>query len=245
MAEIDMTNAAAIADTLKGYVMQKDTLAALVAAIDAAAAKTSTAATLWDDSEEIHQAAALARKSITDYANLKKNIETATEVYNCENWLYVTEDYLPMLGDFLKVAEDAYAAKEMDRAELTALRNELNYYVGMVKIDSVWQVQETLWSFIDEIGNKLGQPGGYSEMQLKTLNELNEELNDTLDLINAVWGEPYNEEYINPNNYWPYVARIYAAIENVKNNPLSAEYTSMPIVSIEGLDNSTVNPELF
>ena len=231
MAEVDMTKAAAIADTLKGYVMQNDTLAALEAAIDAAAAKTSTAATLWDDSEEIHQAAALARKSITDYANLKKNIETATRVYNCDAWQYVTEDYLPILGDFLKVAEQAYEAKEKNRAELTALRNELNFYVGMVKIDSVWQAQDDLTAFIDEVGNKVGQPGGYSEMQLKTLNELNEELNDTLDLIiNADWwGKPYNEEYINPNNYWPYVARIYAAIENVKNNPLSMEYTKMPI----------------
>lgn len=231
MAKIDMQAIIEVADTFitKGIVMQNDTLADLQAAIEAADAKNTTAATLWEDSEALFFQLGMARKSQNDYANLKKNIETATEVYNCDAWQFVTEDYLPMLGDFLKVAEEAYAAKEMDRAALTELRNELNYYVGAVKIDSVWQAQEALWSFIDEVGNKVGQPGGYSEMQLNTLNELNEELNDTLELINEVWGEPYNEEYINPNNYWPYVARIYAAIENVKNNPISMEYTRMPI----------------
>ena len=229
MAEIDMTKAAAIADTLTAYVMQNDTLAALVAAIDAAAAKTSTAATLWDDSEEIHQAAGLARKSITDYANLKKNIETAVAVYNCDAWQYVTEDYLPMLGDFLKVAEEAYAAKEMDRAALTELRSELNWYVGAVKFDSVYVALDELTAFMEEVKNKEGQPGGYSAVQYNTLEELNEELLDTMAYFEETWGEAYDKEYFNPNNIWPYVARVYAAIEEVKNNPLSAEYTSMPI----------------
>lgn len=245
MAEIDMTKAAAIADTLTAYVMQNDTLAALVAAIDAAAAKTSTAATLWDDSEEIHQAAALARKSIIDYNNLKKNIETATRVYNCENWQYVTEDYLPMLGDFLVVAEAAYAAKEMDRAALTELRSELNWYVGAVKFDSVYVALDELTAFMEEVKNKEGQPGGYSAVQYNTLAELNEELLDTMAYFEETWGEAYDKEYFNPNNIWPYVARVYAAIEEVKNNPLSAEYTSMPIEFktaengwIEGVDAS-------
>ena len=231
MAKIDMQAIIEVADTFikKGIVMQNDTLADLQTAIEAAAAKSTTAATLWEDSEALFFQLGMARKSQNDYANLKKNIETATEVYNCDAWQFVTEDYLPMLGDFLKVAEEAYAAKEMDRAALTELRNELNYYVGAVKIDSVWQAQEALWSFIDEVGNKVGQPGGYSEMQLNTLNELNEELNDTLLFFDEHYGEPYDKEYINPNNYWPYVARIYAAIENVKNNPLSGEYTKMPI----------------
>ena len=231
MAKIDMQNIIEVADTFvtKGIVMQNDTLADLQAAIEAAAAKNTTAATLWEDSEALFWQLGKARKSQSDYANLKKNIETATKVYNCENWLYVTEDYLPMLGDFLVVAEEAYEAKEMDRAELTALRNELNYYVGAVKIDSVWQASDELTAFIDEVANKVGQPGGYSEMQLNTLNELNEEINDTLAFFDEHYGEPYNEEYINPNNYWPYVARIYDAIEKVKNNPLTGEYTKMPI----------------
>ena len=236
MAEIDMTKAAAIADTLTTYVMQNDTLAALVAAIDAAAAKTSTAATLWDDSEEIHQAAALARKSIIDYNNLKKNIETATRVYNCDAWQYVTEDYLPMLGDFLKVAEEAYAAKEMDRAALTELRSELNWYVGAVKFDSVYVALDELTAFMEEVKNKEGQPGGYSAVQYNTLAELNEELLDTMAYFEETWGEAYDKEYFNPNNIWPYVARVYTAIENVKNNPLSADYTSMPIVFETGAD---------
>ena len=233
MAKIDMQAIIEVADTFitNGIVMQNDTLADLQAAIEAAAAKNTTAATLWEDSEELFWQLGKARKSQSDYANLKKNIETATRVYNCENWLYVNEDYLPMLGDFLVVAEEAYEAKEMNRAALTELRNELNWYVGAVKFDSLYQAYDELVAFMEEVKIMEGQPGGYSAVQYNTLSELNDELLDTMAYFEETWGEPYDKEYFNPNNLWPYVARIYATIQNVKDNPLAGagEYTQMPI----------------
>ena len=228
MAEIDMTKAAEIADTLtKDYVMQKDTLVNLKAAIAAAAAKTSTAATLWDDSEELFINAGLARRSITDYANLKKNVETATKVLGYE--VMYTADYLPMLEEALEEAQAAYDAAELDRKGLTELRNELNYYVAAVKFDSVYVAWDDLLLFMEEVKNLEGQPGGYSAQQYATLEALSEELIDTMAYFEENWGLPYEEDLFNPNNLWPYVARVYATIQNVKDNPMTSDFTTFPI----------------
>ena len=233
MAEIDMTHAAAIADTLVALKMNVDTLANLEAAIAAAGKKTSTAASLWEDSKEIHQAAGLARKSITDYTNLKKNIESATKVYENPVWQdgWTYEDYAGLLEEQLDAAAEAYEEASLDRAGLTELRNKLNWYVGALKYDSLYTAQDDLKKFITAVKDAVGKPGGYSAMQLASLESLQEELNDTCDYFEEIFGEEYDEEYFNPNNLWPYVARVYAAIEDVKNNPLAGvgEYTTMPI----------------
>lgn len=235
MAEIDMTKAAEIADTLtKDYVMQKDTLVNLKAAIAAAAAKTSTAATLWDDSEELFINAGLARRSITDYANLKKNVETATKVLGYE--VMYTADYLPMLEEALEEAQAAYDAAELDRKGLTELRNGLNYYVAAVKFDSVYVASDDLFAFMEEVKNLEGQPGGYSAQQYATLDVLYEELLDTMAYFEENWGLPYEEDLFNPNNLWPYVARVYATIQNVKDNPMTSDFTKMPVVIPAGED---------
>ena len=231
MAEIDMTKAAAIADTLVALKMNVDTLASLNAAIAAAGKKTSTAASLWEDSKEIHQAAALARKSITDYTNLEKNIESATKVYENPVWQdgWTYEDYAELLEEQLDAAVKAYEEAKLNRASLTELRNKLNWYVGALKYDSLYTAQDDLKKFITAVKDAVGKPGGYSAIQLASLESLQEELNDTCQHFEDIFGEEYDEEYFNPNNLWPYVARVYATIEDVKNNPISTEYTTMPI----------------
>ena len=172
MAEIDMTKAAAIADTLKGYKMNVDSLTNLEAAIDAVAEKTTTAATLWDDSEAIHIAAALARKSITDYANLKKNIETAYVVLGGEWSEWAIENDIPLLEEQLALAEAAYEEAAMGRGELTELRTLLNWYINAVKVDSLYTAQEELDAFLDEVYELKNVAGGVSEDQYSNLRLL-------------------------------------------------------------------------
>ena len=227
MAEIDMTKAAAIADTLKGHVMQNDTLIALEAAIAAAAAKTSTAATLWEDSKAIHEAAALARKSITDYTNLMKNIESVKKLLGYEWSDYCIETDIPLLEEQIAVAEAAYEEHALDRAGLTELRKTLNWFAAGVKLDSLYTAQGELDDFIEEV--KLAGPL-YTALQLKSLQDLAEELTDTFDIYWAEYEWEYEDRILNPNDLVPYIARVYAAIEDVRNNPSSMEYTSMPIV---------------
>ena len=231
MAEIDMTKAVAIADTLitNGFVMQADTLSALQNIIKELNAGTTTAATLWNDSKALHQAAGMARKSITDYENLKKNIERAKIVAEDPVWAYTILDYVPMLTAKLGEANKAYTEKKLNRAGLTDLRNELNWLVGAVKIDSLYTAQDDLQNFIKEVQDKQGQPGGYSAVQCNSLLELNEELGDTIAAFNEIWGATYDKDILNPNDLWPYVARVYNAIQDVKDNPISSEYTQMPI----------------
>ena len=245
MAEIDMTKAAAIADTLVTYKMNADSLHILSAAIEAAGKKTSTAASLWEDSKELHQAAGLARKSITDYANLKKNIESASAVLANEYWQEgFTADFIPMLEKQLAKAEEAYEVAGANRAELTALRNELNHYVGAIKFDSVYVAQEALAAFIENLKDSLGVAGGYTVIQRNTLMDLAKEVSDTIAYFEEEWDAPYTKDSYNPNNLYPYIARMYEAIENVRNNRISGEMTTMPIVFetaesgwIEGVDD--------
>ena len=247
MAEIDMTKAAAIADTLTGLKMNADSLLALQGAIGAAESKTSTAASLWNDSKELHQAAGLARRSITDYANLKKNIESAAAVAEDPFYLdgYTKEDYLPLLEGQLAKAEDAYEAADLNRAELTALRNELNYYVGALRIDSIYAVQEELSDFIEALKDSLGLPGGYTVLQQRNLEAFAKELEDTLAYFEDEWGEEYNDELFNPNNLYPYIARTIEVIENVKNNRISDEYAVMPIEFAANEDNFVNGTETY
>ena len=227
MAEIDMENAVEIADTMLDVKMNVDTLENLLVAIENAIVNTTTAATLWDDNEMLFWNIGLARKSQNDYAILRRDIETATKVLGYEI-LYVV-DYVSMLEEALEEAQAAYDAAELDRKGLTELRNELNYYVGAVKFDSLYVAWDDLLLFMEEVWNLEGQPGGYSRQQYATLEALSQELIDTIAYFEENWGEPYDEELFNPNDLWPYVARVYTTIQNVKDNAISTEYTQMPI----------------
>ena len=223
MAKIDMTKAAEIADTLKSYKMNVDSLANLEAAINAAAAKTSTAATLWDDSEAIHIAAGLARRSITDYSNLKKNIESAKVVLGGEWSEYAIENDVPFLEEQLAAAEAAYKAAELGRGDLTELRTKLNWAAGAVKLDSLYTAQEYLDEYAYEAYEMLNKPGGCSQDQLDALNRLAETLTDTLGVYEAELELEFDERKCNPNNLYPFIARVYATIEDVQNNPYDAD----------------------
>ena len=232
MAEIDMTKAAEIADTLtSGFVMQADTLANLKDAIAAIKAGTTTAATLWDDSEKLHSAAGLARRSITDYNNLKKNIESALVVLDGEWTEFAVENDIPLLEKQIEAAQAAYAAAELGRGDLTDLRTQLNWAAGAVKLDSVFEIQAYLDDYIYDAYEKINQPGGCSQSQVAGLETLAAELKDTLDAYQAELDEEldFEDRKCNPNNIYPYLAKVIAAIENVENNPFTSEYTQMPI----------------
>ena len=231
MAEIDMTNAAAIADTLKGYTMNVDTLAALTAALDAAKAQVSTAATLWDDSKALHGAAALARKSITDYSNLKKNIETAKKLTDPSiEWSQeFTPDLVVVLEEAIAASEEAYEAAKLDRAGLTALRKELNWAAGDVHVDSVYYVWYELAAYNYNAVGKVNQPGGITQVQLDELQALEGEIADTIGAYDIDVVLPFEERTINPNDLLPYIAKVKNAIQKVEDNPISMEYTKMPI----------------
>ena len=230
MAKIDMQNIIEVADTFvtKDIVMQNDTLADLKAAIKAARAKNTTAATLWEDSEVLFYQLGFARKSQNDYANLKNNIKSATKVLENPVW-DMTAEFLPMLEEQLNAANEAYENRTSDRGELTELRKKLNYFVGAVKLDSFWIAEVYLNDFIDEIrGN-----ASYSAAQKEFLTALSEEISEeALPIIDELWPEDgfdYDNCVNNPNDLWPYVARIYEAVEQVKNNPVSTDYYTFPI----------------
>ena len=232
MAEIDMNKAAAIADTLKGYKMNVDSLSALTAAIAAAKANVTTAATLWDDSKAIHEAAALARKSITDYANLKKNIESAKLLTDPSiEWSQeFTPDFVALLEEVIAASEEAYDAAELDRAGLTALRKELNWSAGDVHVDSVYRAWFYLADYnLTEAAGKVNQPGGITQVQYDELKALEGEVADTVAVYEIDAELPMEDRTINPNNLLPYIAKIYNAIKKVEDNPISTEYTKMPI----------------
>lgn len=236
MAQIDKQNILAIADTLvdpaKELVMNADTLANLQAVIAAAKEKTTTAASLWADSEELFYNMSLARKSITDYANLEKNIESAKVVAG-GTWRPELKVLLDALNLVITEAEAAYAEKKMHRDELTALRKELNWTAGDLKIDSVWLAKDVLTNFIEEALMTVNQPGHYTSVQIAELQKIATDLN----AADALWqkevledGVAMADREVNPNDLYAYIERINTAIENVVNNPISTDYTSMPIV---------------
>ncbi len=228
MAEIDMVKAVAIADTLRSVKMNRDTLAYLSAVIAEANATNTTAATLWDDNENLFWAMGLARKSETDYKNLKKNIDDARVVTEGE-WSEYAETNLEALNAVLAEAEAAYEAVAMSREELVALRKELSWVAGDVVYDSVSIAKEALDAFIQEAQPLEGMPGGYSGAQITMLRELQVELSDTMVIYEEDAELDFEERTVNPNRLYPYIARVYENIENVRNNPIALEYTRMPI----------------
>ena len=243
MAKIDVDAAIAITDTLKNVHMNKDSLSTLTNVLAQAAAAEVTAANFNEVLNTIYWNAGLARKSATDYANLKKNIATAKVVAGGE-WTSV--QFVGLLNDAIAAAEAAYEAKAMNRAEITALRKELNWSAGDVKYDSVMIAQKYLADFIKEAKNLEGAPGGYTAIQIASLTALAEELQDTCNVYEK---DAENEDFalrtVDPNGLYNYIARINTAIENVKKNPISAEYTQMPIVFNPGADKWVEGSEWY
>lgn len=239
MAEIDMTNAVAIADTLVGYKMNVDSLNTLTTAIATAKEATTTAATLWDDSKALHEAAAFARKSIIDYSNLKKNIESAKLL--TDESIEWTQDWTPGLVDILDeviaAAEEAYEVAELDREGLTALRKELNWAAGDVHVDSVYAAKATLEEYNFSAQSMVNKPGGITQGQLDELNALLSEIADTITAYEAELEYSIEEKTVNPNNLLSYIARVEEAIQSVEDNPISTEYTKMPITFAADANN--------
>ncbi len=224
MAEIDMSNAATVADTLVDVKMNVDTLANLKTAIAAVKEGKTTAATLWDDSEDLFWNMGLARRSAVDYANLQKHIESATVVANGQWTEVAMEFYHGDLIDAIEAAEEAYEAAEANREEITELRATLSQMVGWMRIDSLYTAKDSLHAFINTPNTFTNAPGKYSVAQKNQLEALNKEVADSLAVVEAPDAvDP------RPQDLYPYIARIYEAIENVKSNPIPTEYATMPI----------------
>ena len=246
MAQIDMEKVIAVADTLvdesKAIVMNVDTLKNLKAAIETAKNAKTTAATLWDDSEKLFWQMGLAYRSVTDYANLKNHIKSATYVKDSCVWSETGKDlFYGDLEDALEAAQTAYTEAELDRAALTTLRATLSRAVGWMRVDSFYTAQDDLRDFINTPDLFTGAPGKYSVSQQNQLKSLQTQLADTLAAIEA-----QDEEVARPQDLYPYVAKVYAAMEAVKSNPIPVDFTKMPIEiksgeggQIEGtIDNS-------
>ena len=258
MAKIDLDNVIAVADTFvtNGVVMHKDTLAALKSAIDAAKEKNTTNATLWSDSEDLFFQMGLARKSESDYSNLKKNIESAEKLLDMEWSQQFTSSTLASLALALVDAEAAYAGVSMHRDELNAVRKYLNWIAGDVKLDSLYYEKNQLATFIESIKSNENQPGGYSSTQRATLEDLLTVVDDTMTVYDADLAlqfetdEEGNElgfeaRTINPNNLVPFINKIREAIVNVKENPISSEYTTMPIEFKAGADGWVEGTKMY
>ena len=230
MAEIDMAKAAEIADTMLYVKMNVDTLHSLRNAIYEVRDHTTTAATLWDDSENIYWHIGLARKSATDYENLKKDIEAAKQVASkdinewTQDW---TPDYVNILWDVIVVSVCEYDMAGMNRAELTALRKELNWAVGDVIVDSLYWAWSELEKYIFQAVEKIDQPGGITQAQLDELMSLSNEVADTIGAYEIDLDLPIGKRTVNPNNLLPYIGKIKNAIQHEETIPI--EYTKMPI----------------
>ncbi len=230
MAKIDVANAIAIADTLKNTHIANDTLKNLTEALAAAEKAEFTAANFNDVLEVVYRAAGLARKSASDYKTLANNIKSA-RVVAAGTWQETdfNKNLLSFLNGLIADGEAAYEAKEMNREELTALRKEINWTAADLKLDSLYLAREVLSKFIDAARNLEGQPGGYTAIQIQGLQELIQEVSDTIGVYEADSDLEFAERTIDPSGLYGYIARINTAIESVKNNPISAEYTKMPI----------------
>ena len=214
MAKIDMENIVVIADTLtKDIVMNADTLKDLKAAIKKAKGAETTAATLWKDSEDLFWQMGLARKSQRDYESLKKSLDFAKVVAEGV-WRDEYKDfYYDDLTYAIEDAQYAYNDQEADRAELTKLRTDLDMYAGFMRLDSVAIALNALNTFLRE-GAFTNLPGDYTDDQKRGLQALAKELNDTMGVV-----ESPSAVNPRPQDLYPYIARVYAAIEEVKNNP--------------------------
>ena len=227
MAQIDMENALADADTLveNNIKMQEDTLKNLKKAIEKYKGTKTTAATLWDNSEDLFWNMGLARRSATDYANLLKKLEFAAYIKDSCEWS--EEGYKIYGGDFEEVLEDAlkaYDKAEAGRAELSELTNELNRQIGWVRVDSFMTAKQALENFIND-EKFTNAPGEYSTAQKNQLQAFVQQMADTLKII-----EDQDNEDPRPQDLYPYIAQAYAQIEAVKSNPIPTSYTEMPIV---------------
>ena len=234
MAAIDMKNAAAIADTLVKEHINVDTLKALNDVIAEAKKGTTTAATLWQDAENLHYIMGLARKSAADYENLAKNIELAKVVAEDDCWRGEFADAVALLEETIAEAEAAYDAKKLNRKDLTTLRTKLSWYAADVKYDSVYYAVDALNNFILDAKAKENVTGGYTSAQIAMLGALKAELGKLMTDYDNEYEEfaasgKFEERTINPNTIIPYIAKVYAAIEEVKANPISGAYTQMPI----------------
>lgn len=239
MAKIDFRHSVYdIADTLftkaalDTLVLHQDTLANFLQVLEdskkAIDENRVTAANLWELNEVLYHNKGLAHKSIQDYTYLKNSIKAAQKLID-ERDLWVTgdvgEEFFPGLEEAVAAANEAYEAREMNRKELEDLRKWVNYSAGYVKLDSVLVAKEELGAFITE-AKKEGAP--YTAVQVSKLEQLQLELGDTIDAISA--DMELEEPKINPNNLYPYVAKIHNAINDMLENQVSAEYTVFPIV---------------
>ena len=220
MAEIDMTNAAAIVDTLKGYKMNVDSLENLTQVLADVKANTSTAATLWDDVKTLHRAAALARRSMSDYENLQKNIESAKKLLEVKEWSQDwAADVVPLLEEAIAAAEGAYTDATKNRAELTALRKELNWTAGDLHVDSVYAAWQYLEEYAGDLREKLNVAGGVTQSQLDYLNSIVGVIADTIAAYEMEVELDMVDRKVNPNGLLPYIGIVEAAIADVEANP--------------------------
>ena len=235
MAAIDMATAAGIADTLVKEHMNADTLTALNAAIAEAKKGTTTAATLWQDSENLHYAMGLARKSAVDYVNLAKSIEAA-KVVAAGTWRPQFSLALADLNGAITEAEAAYAQKKANRKELNKLRTKLSWYSADVKYDSLYIAKDALLAFIAEAKLVENERGGYTTNQIQRMEALNREINRLM----ANYDEDYEmagdfeDRKVDPNPLMNYTDDIYEMIANIKSNGISSDYTVMPIQFVAG-----------
>ena len=246
MAKIDMENIVAIADTFvqKEIVMNADTLKDLKDAIKVAKEGKTTAATLWEDSEALFWQIGLARKSQSDYASLKKSLDFAKVVAEGE-WRDEYKDfYYDNLTYAIEDAQYAYDDQDADRAELTKLRTDLDKYAGFMRLDSVAIALDALNTFLRE-GAFTNLPGEYTDDQKKGLQALAKELSDTMGVVESA--AAVNPR---PQDIYPYIERVYAAIEEVKNNPYDGAWLmTLPQASaavgsykpLEGTELDTLN----
>lgn len=228
MAQIDMERAAVVAQELTTAKMNVDTLEYLNEAIAAAMEGNTTAATLWDDNEEIYYRIGLARKSIRSYEGLLEEIEAARVVAAGE-WSSSSQGRVELLNKMISEAEERYAAAQMNDDELAFMHEALSWSAADVKLDSLYIAVDTLETFIDEARSLEGEPGGYTSVQIQNLEALRNEVLDTMFVYENDIEQEMAERIVNPNDLIPYIESIYAAIENVKNNAISTEYTKMPI----------------
>ena len=228
MAQIDMERAAAVAQELTTAKMNVDTLLYLNNAMEHAMEGNTTAATLWDDNEEIYYSIGLARKSISSYERFAEEIKAA-KVVAAGEWSENAQWYVNRLNEVIAEAEEQYAVAQMNDDELAFMRKALSWSAGDVKYDSLYIALEVLEAFIDEARDVEGVPGGYTSAQIQNLMGLNSEVIDTMCIYESDAEQEMAERIVNPNDLMSYIESIYAAIENVKNNAISTEYTQMPI----------------
>ena len=228
MAQIDMKNVIAIADTLvdetKGIVMNLDTLDYLKDAIAVANDTETDASTLWQDCEDLFYQIGLAHRSISDYKALKNDIEFAEGV---DTGKWTTDGIGLYRGDFIKAldaAKAAYKAQLEDRAGLNKVRKTLARETGWMRVDSFNVARKVLQDFYNTPNLFTGAPGMFSKAQYNQLKALDTELADTLKKVQQA-----KEDDQRPQDLYPYIDRVYAAIENVKSKPIPEGYTEMPL----------------